>query len=60
MRLNEVGLTERSSGMVNYFEPKVNFSLGLLRNTARLLGLTYVPKDKRGKGEMESSSCSVD
>lgn len=55
-----MGLTESSSGMVNYFEPKVNFSLGHLKNTARLLGLTYVPKDKRGKGKMKSSSCSVD
>lgn len=55
MRIHEVGLTEGSSEMKNYFGPKVSFSLGHLRNTARLLGLTYVPKDKRGKGKMESS-----
>lgn len=55
MRINEVGLTEGSSEMKNYFGPEVSFSLGHLRNTARLLGLTYVPKDKKGIGKMESS-----
>lgn len=50
MRINEVELTEGSSGMGNYFRPKVSFSLAHIRNTARLLGLTYVPKIKEGRG----------